>query len=236
MTEHTRVCARRLLTHVNFNMRELGGYPAADGAYTRYGRFIRSDEPVSLSGGDIQFLLDYGVKTAIDMRVGFETDMTHSLKNVPGVDYINIPFSTDMEILYAESFDPEIHYVPLLTDTNGLKDIFTAMAGAGPGGIIFNCLAGKDRTGMVSAMLLLIAGVPADDVIADYYATYIYMNNNKDNYIRQKYAWHYGVSPAVCFPFLSFIKSRGGAEQYLLNLGVGERDIAALKRRLTGDY
>jgi len=235
MADHTRLYARRLLTHVNFNMRDLGGYPAAGGAYTRHGRFIRSDEPTSLSGEDIQFLLDYGVRTAIDMRAGFETEMTHSLKDAPGVDYLNIPFSNNMELLYAEAFDPEIHYVPLLTGQNGVKDIFTAMAGAKPGGIIFNCLAGKDRTGMVSAMLLLLAGVPIDDAIADYYATYIYMNNNKDNYIRQKYAWHYSVSPAACFPFLDFLKSYGGAENYLLHSGVGERDIVILKRRLTGD-
>jgi len=231
-----RLYARRILTHVNVNMRDLGGYPAAGASFTRFGRFIRSGEPVGLSGGDIDFLKKYGVKTAIDMRAGFETDVKHALRGVNGVNYLNIPFSNDMGLLYAEPFKPEEHYVPLLTGKNGLADIFDAMADAAPGGIIFNCLAGKDRTGMVSAILLLLAGVHVDDVLTDYHATYIYMSNYYERYITDKYAPKLNTSPEVLFPFLDFLKTRGGADDYLTDIGVSDRRKAALKRRLTGDF
>lgn len=181
------------------NTRELGGYPAACGRKTRRHAFLRSDGLSGLTDKDVQMLLDYGVCCVVDLRSESETAAAPSrLADVPGVDYYSIPMLDEAASQGFTGGMPERMgdvYVKLLS---GRGDAFARMirifAQHSDGTVLFNCTAGKDRTGVTAMLLLLLAGVPCEIVVADYSVSEA---NMRDIFKRQK-AWlekTFGVTP-----------------------------------------
>jgi protein-tyrosine phosphatase len=135
---------------------------------------------------------------------------------------------------------PEM-YKSLLTDSGvQISRIFRVLAEAGDRGVVFHCTAGKDRTGVVAALLLDLCGVAGQDIIADYALTYDLMRPHFD-LMREK-AQEAGFSipedllrsDAVFMrEFLDFLKETyGGAEPYLLRQGLSHRELRDLKALL----
>ncbi len=149
------------------NVRDVGGYPAADGRRTRWRTLLRSDELTRLPESAADELRRIGIRQVIDLRWPDE------LQLAPNV------FAADHRVRYR-------HIALLMDDPtphSGLTGMYrhvlderlpqlveVARALLEPAGLpaVIGCAAGKDRTGITIAVLLSLAGVPDDVVIADY--------------------------------------------------------------------
>ncbi len=179
----TRIAERLLPLEGGRNFRDLGGYRSADGRQVRWGRIYRSGVMAGLTDGDRAYLADLGVKVICDLRnpqeresepspflkaggprvVAFEYDMNTSLAGLAGLT------TRDQAIdAFAGAY---VGFLDLLTPH--YTDMFARLA-AGETPLAFNCSAGKDRTGMASALVLSVLGVPRETIIADYALTQVY--------------------------------------------------------------
>ncbi|MFD2853921.1 tyrosine-protein phosphatase [Seohaeicola zhoushanensis] len=158
------------------NVRDLGGYTNTQGLTLPWRRFLRADSLHRLAPGEDRRLLDEGLATVIDLRTRNEVrEAPNPFAAHDGVDFLNLPLFDDlapatMGQARATSDDPllDFYITALHSRQEALREILSAMAEAREGTILFNCTAGKDRTGIVSALLLGIAGVGRDDILADY--------------------------------------------------------------------
>ena len=231
------------------NTRELGGYPAACGRKTRRHAFLRSDGLSGLTDKDVQMLLDYGVCCVVDLRSESETAAAPSrLADVPGVDYYSIPMLDEAASQGFTGGMPERMgdvYVKLLSGRgDAFARIIRIFAQHSGGTVLFNCTAGKDRTGVTAMLLLLLAGVPCEIVVADYSVSEA---NMRDIFKRQK-AWlkkTFGIippdavfssAPEELETALAYLAEHyGTAESYLLQAGAAH-DSNILRRMLDRLY
>ena len=156
------------------NMRDLGGYLTKDKKVTKYLRFIRSDAPVELEKEEIDFLLENNITTIIDFRKDYEVEKNKCMLNTKGFNYYNISLEGS-EIPKTEDDIPR-GYMNMINHKNSMSKIFTVMASA-KSNILFHCMAGKDRTGVVAMILLLLANAYEEDIIADYEVSNTYLKN-----------------------------------------------------------
>lgn len=152
------------------NARDLGGLPTADGRRTRYGVLFRSDSTCGLTGRGRRDLLDHGVRTVVDLRRKDELEEDRNpFAAMDGVEYRHRPFNdTAVEERIREIASPADRY-RLMIDVGGerIARIFEVLASA-PRAVLFHCLSGRDRTGMVAALALSLAGVAGEQVETDY--------------------------------------------------------------------
>jgi protein tyrosine/serine phosphatase len=161
------------------NVRDLGGHPTENGRMTRFGRVVRADSIRQLSESGWEAALEYGIHTAVDLRFRQELD-----DDPPGelpIDVVHLSLLgepdeerwRELDRRAAELGDPAeaTRFVYLETLEHNAPEFaaaVTAVADARPGGVLVHCAGGKDRTGLVSALLLRLAGVAPAAVAADY--------------------------------------------------------------------
>jgi protein tyrosine/serine phosphatase len=173
------VVARDLVWDGCINVRDLGGLPTEDGGRTRYGSVIRADSVGLLSRDGWQAVTDAGVKRIVDLRQGFETvdDPPREL----AIDVVDVPIFDDLgdddwatvEALAAgaqtNADSQRLVYLHFLERArHRFVAAVAAVADAPSGAVIVHCHGGKDRTGIVVALLLRLAGVPIDEIARDY--------------------------------------------------------------------
>lgn len=158
-----------------FNFRDLGGYRTADGRWTRPHRLYRADGPHALTDADIAKLAGLGLVTVIDLRTPSEVEArgcyTHVLPDLieyhlPMLDVLPDPAEL------PEWVDPAVvagrYRYMLETGRDTVAEILAVLSDPSAYPALFHCSAGKDRTGVVAAVLLGIMGVPDDAIIVDY--------------------------------------------------------------------
>lgn len=165
---------RRIVLGKMLNLRDLGGYPAGEGRTTRWGRLLRGDNPMGLSDADAAWLLDRGFTTVIDLRSPEEREhLPDELENRPGFSCHFIPMSGGEKLPNEEELIG-LGYFRTLERKDRVRAVLETIAGA-PGGVLFHCMAGKDRTGCIAALLLALAGVDRLDILADYQVSELYI-------------------------------------------------------------
>jgi protein-tyrosine phosphatase len=152
------------------NLRDLGGLPTESGAPTRQGRLLRSESLHSLSASGVRDLLELGVGAVVDLRTASERERHPSPLVDVGVLTVHAPIFTDdgdfpVHLTTAE----EVYGWWLRERSTGVAGAMSAIADAPSAPVLVHCHAGKDRTGVVVALVLRLAGVDID-VIADDYA------------------------------------------------------------------
>ncbi|MFC1437883.1 tyrosine-protein phosphatase [Streptacidiphilus sp. N1-10] len=166
-----------------YNFRDLGGYAAADGRTVRWGRLYRSDSLGKLTpgGADHRRFLALGVRTVIDLRYPWEIERAGRVPEQPGLEYHNL--SIEHRPYDQAAIDPDVDPWRHLADRyaevaeDGVKEIRQALdliaaANRPDGGpLVFHCASGKDRTGLIAALVLILLGVGEDDVLADFART-----------------------------------------------------------------
>lgn len=162
---------RIICANVN-NMRDLGGYANREGKVIKFNRFIRSSLPYDMSDEEINYLLDNDIKTVIDLRNKDEVSRKRNCLDKVEFDYYNVNLKGD-KCPEIES-DIAAGYIMILENKETMSEVFHIIASC-DGGVLFNCSAGKDRTGVVAMILLLLADVYDDDIIADYSVSYVYI-------------------------------------------------------------
>lgn len=235
------------------NVRELGGYPTRAGGETRWQAFLRADSLHNLTAAGQEALLTYGVAHVIDLRTpgevvrhpnpfaGAHTDGRPRYHHLSLVDEA---VAAGVAAIDAAPSPAQIYWALLDHFGHNIAAVFRALDAAGPGAILFHCHAGKDRTGVIAALLLALAGVPAEVIAADYALS--------DRYIQPLYDRERAKAPAgaqerermermlVSAPeymadTLAYLEREyGGAAAYLEMQGFGRAGQVRLRARLTG--
>ncbi len=154
-----------------FNVRDLGGLPAANGRQTRWGAVVRADAVDRLTAGGWEALRAHGVRTIIDLRN--DDELRPDLAPRPP-DVATLPLALD-GIEDQEFWEhwkeqaPPLYSGPFLGRFSGrVVDVVAAVARAPRGGVLIHCVGGRDRTGLVAMLLLALAGVSAEDIADDH--------------------------------------------------------------------
>ncbi len=165
---------RQLSFPLVYNARDLGGLRNTGGDTTRWKAFVRCDSPFRLNDDGLRTVQDYGIRTVLDLRHAEELAREpNPLRESEGITYINVPF---VDLRNLPVLVNTIETEGMLAWNLTMLDIaqpeigtaFRAIANAPAGGVLFHCLAGKDRTGLMSMLLLNLAGVPDEDIALDY--------------------------------------------------------------------
>lgn len=171
---------RHLTVRGACNVRDLGGYVTAQGTTIPYRRFLRSDCLHRLDEGEPQRLHFEGLRMVIDLRTASEVrDAPSRLEPQRGVEWVNLPLFDALspkalaEVEVPEGAHPLLAMYLTAIETRGdaIRAILERMATRRDGTVLFNCTAGKDRTGIIAALLLGLAGVSYTEIIADYTLT-----------------------------------------------------------------
>ena len=244
--EETLDPKRRLEIEGANNVRDLGGYRTRSGSCTRWQRFLRADSLHRLSPDAQNLLLDYGVRKVIDLR---RTNETVAEPNVfacsAGVKYHHLNMIGD-EDLGIEPLPEEAERPRQIAHSYcGFLDkcqvqvgrILETLVGSGNQAALYHCAGGKDRTGIISALLLGLAGVPEETIAADYGLT--------ARYLVEPYLTSLEADPAIrtwsdyqreqC-PLETMLlvldhleRNYGGVEDYVRTVGLSEDQIGRLR-------
>ncbi|MCJ8013513.1 tyrosine-protein phosphatase [Paenibacillus sp. KQZ6P-2] len=243
MSSVTHSLERRLSLSGAYNVRDLGGYSTMDGRTIHWGRFYRADGLHKLTEDDQKALLVRGLHTVIDLR------HEHELKQFKNV------FSDSNEVAYynvslvnpATTNRKDIHtlgdlYIDMLDNVQPeLLRVFQLLASGGGQAVLFHCSAGKDRTGVTAALLLGLAGVPEETIIADYSLTGECIaplmeelrKGKPEGLPDESYDKFLGSDPGNMIMMLEHLKAKyGGAENYLASIGLTEPELNALRAKL----
>jgi protein-tyrosine phosphatase len=151
------------------NLRDLGGLPTQSGALTRRGRLLRSESPHDLSESGLRSLLDLGVTTVVDLRTVSEREKLPSPLVGAGVLDRHAPiFNDGDDFPKHHATAAEVYCWWLRERGTGVAAALTAIAGAESAPILVHCHAGKDRTGVIIALVLRLAGVTMGAIADDY--------------------------------------------------------------------
>jgi len=203
------------------NARDLGGLRGSRG-FIPHGRFYRSATLVDANEADRRVLLGRGVTLDIDLRTFFEAaDAPDRLARDARFVYRRISLVGVTDWLRTGGLAGL--YVHVLGEHHeSLRDVFRLMARHESGAILFHCASGKDRTGVVSALLLDLAGVSRDAIVRDYAISAHYL--------------HRGVAsspPSAISAFLDSLHARyGSTRAFLAQIGLSGADIQSLLVKL----
>lgn len=227
---------QRLPLETTYNTRDLGGLPVGK-RVTNYHTFLRSDDLSNLSQEDVLFLKEYGIKTIIDLRSQREVTQKRSLF-VSNFHYCHIPLATgdneDVTQLAGKDFSLSQFYIDCLENSQqAINRIFTILAQT-EGAALFHCAAGKDRTGVIAALVLSAVGVQKADIIANYQVTHHYLLENPVFMLQQlEYPSHLMFSnPETMLTMMTYIHHHYGTTiDYLLSIGVTEEQLVHIHEK-----
>jgi len=164
------------------NVRDLGGHPTEDGGETKFDSVVRADSVRQLSDEGWRALVDYGMKTVVDLRTNEEleadppAELPVEVRHIPFLetdrsDWKQIEDELDTVVKAAPDVAAatrDVYLVFLEHYAPNVAAAVRAVADAPEGGVVIHCAGGKDRTGLVTAFLLHIAGVGTDEIAKDY--------------------------------------------------------------------
>ena len=173
------IAARRHIAFERlYNFRDLGGYPTADGRQVRWGLLYRSDSLGKLAGNDLDQFAAIGIRTVIDLRHSWEIDKRGRVPEAAELEYHN--YSIEHRPYDQSKLSDVVDPVTFLADryaevaSDGRAEIgqtLRVIAAAGSAPLVVHCASGKDRTGIIAALVLSLLGVAEDDIVADFALT-----------------------------------------------------------------
>lgn len=165
-----------------FNLRDVGGWNALGGKKVKTGQVFRSDNFGNATEADIDHVVHHlGIKHVIDLRRAEEWDESGRFPEIDGVDFHHfemLHIKWEHIGLRTSGITDEAELVEFLRHRytgmmeagyHSVRDTLEVIASGEP--VVFHCMAGKDRTGIIAAVLLSILGVDDEDIAADYALT-----------------------------------------------------------------
>jgi protein-tyrosine phosphatase len=212
------------------NVRDLGGMDASNGSKTRWGAVVRGDHPSKLTENGWAALHAHGIRTIISLR-------THGFDEK---DYLEVkPPYSDIETFVVETEDvtdqefvekwasSELWCTPLYYQDALARWLqrhaaaLKAIAQAKPGGVLFHCKRGHDRTGIIGLLLLSLVGVSSEEIITDYELS---IDSEREEILAREDT----TTRDVILKTINHLDT----ENYLLQGGMTPNDITALRARL----
>jgi protein-tyrosine phosphatase len=151
--------------------RDLGGIRTADGRTIRPGALVRARSLDDLGEDGWAAIHAFGVRTLIDLRNDDERAAAPAPRDI---SVIHLPLDGSDREFWEEwsadwRFGTPVYYAPHVSRfPERSLAVLTAIAYARPGGVLFHCMGGRDRTGMITMLVLALLGVTPADIAADY--------------------------------------------------------------------
>ena len=242
---------RHLDLEGTFNVRDIGGYATEDGHRTRWGRFLRSDSLHRLPIKSQAALLEYGVRTIIDLRrsqqiqstpnVFFGSDeLAYYHQNMVGDAALSERAEIPKTLPPAERIR-RVYCLILDRRQSQVHDTLATLAAPDALPALVHCAGGKDRTGMIAALVLGIAGVPADTIAEDYALTARFLHARyleaHPDVSAEDYTWQdyqrASCPPETMLGVLRHVDDRyGSVEGYARAIGLIDEQIESLREGL----
>jgi len=268
-SEHLIFCeeshlGRRLIQlEQSINIRDLGGYTGLDHQKTKWKKIIRSEELNHLSDNDIKALENLGIKYVIDFRG--ESKATKLPDKLPKTaKYLHIPLLAELPYTPADidyddptgidTFMRKIYRYQVENRAVDFAKVLKLLTKAESYPLLYHCTNGKDRTGIMTAFILLICGVPEETIISDYTLTNLtfdeafdvlgslltesYQNSNTLPTIdKNKLRDFFGVKPAWLKIVLEYIRTEyGTVEAYFkANTDLTDADFKAIRENMLAE-
>jgi protein-tyrosine phosphatase len=240
---------RHLILEGGYNVRDLGGYPTEDGRLTQWKTLLRSGNLDKLSPTAQQNLIDYGVKTIIDLRDESEVEgWPNVFERSTLVVYRHLPLignglSQD-EVWKAKSANyqtlKDLYAIYLQDCQRQIGTIVSAITDS-EGCTLFHCYAGKDRTGIIAALILRTMGVSPDVIAEDYALTEEQIKHLHTSWLQwatengqdmARFEEEISAKAATMMGLLETITQEyGDAQGYLARCSVSESQIERLRAR-----
>jgi len=235
------------------NVRDLGGVALADGGETRYGALVRADNIRRLTEDGWRSLAAHGVGRILDLR--WQTELDEDPPRDLDIDVVHVSllgeFDPDFEDDirdYMAADDPAgywaISYTRILERfAPNFALALAAIADAPDGAVVFHCAGGKDRTGLVAALVLRLAGAPIEAVAHDYSLTFERRAGVPDRWVeaapdddeRARRSFMQHTPPEAMQRAIEQLElEHGGVESYLRQAGLDEAHLRRLRERLRG--
>lgn len=237
------------------NVRDLGGLPTRDGGETRFGAIVRADSVRQLSSEGWRALAEHGVRTVIDLRSDREllddppADVRVRVLHVPMMkasDEELEAIDTEMDAAVAAAPDTptktrDVYLIFLDRFAANVAAAVRAVAEAPEGGVVVHCAGGKDRTGILVALMLDLAGVDAETIAADYALSAERLRPRHEQWFAAaeteqelERLRRVTQTPAETMSGLlaELERRHGGVEVFLRSIGVSEDDLERVRARL----
>ncbi len=228
-----------------FNIRDLGGYETPTGP-TAYGAFLRAASLDRLTEAGRAALQAEGLKLVVDLRREGEGEARHPFEESAEARLVRIPLydKLDPHRLVTEAGAGSLltlYREALETRAETLVRIFSAMSEAPAGVVLFHCMAGKDRTGIIAALLLEMVGAAPTEIAADYAASAALIEAERAYLLHEvasNAAERARMDPLMesrretMLEFLEDLRRQGGAAAYLRGAGLGAERLDRLKARM----
>lgn len=239
------------------NVRDLGGHRTNDGGETRFGAVVRADSVRQLTEAGWHALVDYGIATVVDLRGDHEREDDPPAE-VP-IEVLHIPFmeankaewdEIEAELEAANDRAPDqatatrdVYLIFLQHFKDNVAASIRAVARAREGGVVVHCVGGKDRTGLLTALLLHLAGVDVEQIAADYALSEERLRPREEAFlakaeteVERDEIHRFSRTPAATIVgVLEELERRyGSVEGYLTAAGVEPDDLDLARDRLRG--
>lgn len=230
-----------------FNFRDLGGYRSAAGTSVRWNRLFRSDDLSRLVDDDARRFGELGIRTVVDLRRPDELEEIGRIPTLPGFAYHHAhlahpmwPEETFIDTAHRAAYVRKRYLEILDSGRVGVGQTLRLIADTNAAPLVFHCMAGKDRTGIISALTLSLLGVPDDDIADDYHlselaerATWGYLTRDKPELDKQRWQ-HVTVNPRDgMLGMLTDLRDKhGSVAGYADSVGVSADHVAAMRAHL----
>ncbi len=245
---------RHLPLRGTYNVRDVGGYPTKDGGQTRWRTLFRGDGLDLVPPGSQAVLFDYGLRTVIDLRGSKDREeLPSSFEGLDTVDYRHVNLIGDEFLETWRGYETEltgatglVFIFETLLDSRQeqMNEVITTLADGLPA--LVHCAVGKDRTGVVTALVLSLAGVPDQIIVKDYSLSARYLRDPfvdspfaPDNLDKDAYTWrHYQTEfcpPEAMQGTLQHVRDKyGDVEQYMRAVDLTGEQIDSLRDSIIG--
>jgi hypothetical protein len=187
------------------NARDLGGVPLSGGGSSAYDAIFRGP-PLKLSATGCKEFADLHIRTVIDLRSAAERDAA------PDADCVQSSASMVLAPLDPNSFSYQSYITGAAANT-AISKTFTALADSKAYPVYIHCSFGRDRSGVMSALILGALGATRSDIVQEYNLS----------------SASVGSYPAMLTNALDIVDSDGGVEAFLLQAGVTSAQLQALR-------
>jgi protein-tyrosine phosphatase len=233
------------------NVRDLGGHSTEDAGETQYGRVVRADSIRRLTDAGWRALLDYGVKTIIDLRTDQELEADPPAELPLEIEHVSLFDEDPLVFMKVESVAQEapdaatatrdVYLIFLESFKRNVANAIRAVARAPEGGVVVHCMGGKDRTGLITAFLLHLAGVDTEQIAADYALSEERLRPRHEEWfaaaeteaeLERLRRIAQTPAEAIVGVFEELERRYGSIEDYLRSGGLADEDLALARSRL----
>jgi protein-tyrosine phosphatase len=243
----TDFLSRLLPLKGTFNVRDVGGYRTTDGRQVKWKTLLRGDALHSLDDESRMHLASYGLQSSIDLREDDEREAAPDRFDGE-VRSISVPlFSLGASTVMGETLDhtslttlEDVYRLLVRTRGSAIATAIRQLADPANVPAIVHCSAGKDRTGVVIALVLAVIGVPDEVIAADFAATGLFLNEEfrqallarseslrRDSTVVERML---SCEPALILGILEEIRSEyGDIDVYLVQHGLELAELRSLR-------